>query len=512
MASYDFEFYETGTISVTAGQTAFTGSGTAWQLRGVEGALVTVSGAGATAFVSALSADNKGEFRKAWSGPTLANAQYTMWLPSAVAATALANHQKLAEIIASIQMAQPANANLSALAALVGVADKLGYFTGAGAMGLVDFKAWARSMLNGGAFTFPSSFSVNGSVEANGSSPSRLIMKNAGTAAAPDLSLEYNNTSGNAGIYDRNNGVWRLRTGSNNIIGVTHIPHMIGSDIDSYVRITNALNGDFSIGGAMCLATNGTVYFTYNGQTIVAWNTAGVMVTGGDKLPISTATQAALNGKVSLIGTSDVTIQKDIPTIKFFNALGSLGYEMSGALSNTADFGWEVKRFGTYLINAGGQGRAFTVNGNMHVSGAISKASGTFLIDHPLDPFNKDLAHAFVEAPENLNIYRGEVRLINGRATVNIDEYFGMMAGTFWALNADITVSSLQNQNSFASVRPLQAMNSGAFEILCEDETSNDLIAWIVIGRRKDPYVLQMDPNCERGTGRFIPEREKEDV
>lgn len=137
MAGYDFEFYETGRISVTAGQKAFTGSGTAWKLRGCEGALVIVAGAAAVNFVSTLSTDAEGEFRTAWTGPTLSNAQYTMWLPSAVAATALANHQRLAEIIASIQMAQPESANLTALAGLSGDAETLVRFLANGSFDLV---------------------------------------------------------------------------------------------------------------------------------------------------------------------------------------------------------------------------------------------------------------------------------------------------------------------------------------------------------------------------------------
>nr|WP_313372489.1 hypothetical protein [Brucella intermedia] len=147
MAGYDFEFYETGKISVTVGQKAFTGTGTAWKLRGCEGALVIVVGAGAVNFVSSLSTDAAGEFRTAWAGPTLANASYVMWLPSAVAATALANHQKLAEIIASIQTAQPANDKLSALAALAFVADRIIYSTGDKTFATSPISSLARSFL-----------------------------------------------------------------------------------------------------------------------------------------------------------------------------------------------------------------------------------------------------------------------------------------------------------------------------------------------------------------------------
>lgn len=153
----------------------------------------------------------------------------------------------------------------------------------------------------------------------------------------------------------------------------------------------------------------------------------------------------------------------------------------------------------------------FRQNGSVNFFGSLSKGSGTFLIDHPLDPLNKNLRHGFVEAPEYLNIYRGTVRLVNGRATVNIDDYFDMMQGTFWALNTDVIVSSLQNQDGFSRVRPDGKMTDGTLNIICEDEACNDEVAWMVTGRRKDAYVLHLDPNCERGTGRFISEIEKED-
>jgi hypothetical protein len=60
--------------------------------------------------------------------------------------------------------------------------------------------------------------------------------------------------------------------------------------------------------------------------------------------------------------------------------------------------------------------------------GTLSKAGGTFTIDHPLDPYNKILNHYFIEGPEMLNLYRGSVILdANGRAEVKLPEYFSAL-------------------------------------------------------------------------------------
>jgi hypothetical protein len=65
------------------------------------------------------------------------------------------------------------------------------------------------------------------------------------------------------------------------------------------------------------------------------------------------------------------------------------------------------------------------VDGDLQCSGEFSKGSGSFVIDHPLDPENKLLRHNFVESPENLLIYRGQVRLdAGGAAMVRMPDYF----------------------------------------------------------------------------------------
>nr|WP_278437217.1 hypothetical protein [Brucella anthropi] len=193
MAGYDFEFYETGTISVTAGQKAFTGTGTAWKLRGCEGALVVVAGAGAVNFVSSLSTDAAGEFRTAWAGPTLADASYVMWLPSAVAATALANHQRLAEIIAGIQGAQPESAILSAFATLQGSDGKLPMFTGENTLELVEYIADAKGSLKKlaalelAANKFLNTNAAGELVQSDITAAALVLLKLAGTAAADQM-------------------------------------------------------------------------------------------------------------------------------------------------------------------------------------------------------------------------------------------------------------------------------------------------------------------------------------
>ncbi|MBN1827041.1 MAG: hypothetical protein JW958_12350, partial [Candidatus Eisenbacteria bacterium] len=68
-------------------------------------------------------------------------------------------------------------------------------------------------------------------------------------------------------------------------------------------------------------------------------------------------------------------------------------------------------------------------DGDVMIAGWISKASGSFLIDHPLDPENKLLRHNFVESPENLLVYRGTVTLGgDGEGTVTMPDYFEALA------------------------------------------------------------------------------------
>jgi hypothetical protein len=63
--------------------------------------------------------------------------------------------------------------------------------------------------------------------------------------------------------------------------------------------------------------------------------------------------------------------------------------------------------------------REFDVDGN------LSKAGGSFKIDHPLDPANKYLYHSFVESPDMKNIYEGNVTTDgSGLETVTLPDWF----------------------------------------------------------------------------------------
>ncbi len=81
-----------------------------------------------------------------------------------------------------------------------------------------------------------------------------------------------------------------------------------------------------------------------------------------------------------------------------FDSLGGDGVDTFGGLS-----GGE----GIYA-EGGGTGLAGEFGGNVTVHGNVSKAGGSFRIDHPLDPANQYLSHSFVESqPDMKNIYDG---------------------------------------------------------------------------------------------------------
>ena len=124
-------------------------------------------------------------------------------------------------------------------------------------------------------------------------------------------------------------------------------------------------------------------------------------------------------------------------------------------------------------------------SGAVTINGSLSKGSGSFKINHPLES-KKDthnLYHSFVEAPKADNIYRGTVNLKDGAAEINLDEVSNMTEGTFVALNRDIQCYT-SNETDFDAVKGVVAGNT--LSIKCQNINSSATISWLVIGERQD--------------------------
>jgi hypothetical protein len=66
---------------------------------------------------------------------------------------------------------------------------------------------------------------------------------------------------------------------------------------------------------------------------------------------------------------------------------------------------------GNGVVGASDSGLAGFFQGNVQITGTLTKGAGAFKIDHPLDPGNKYLYHSFVESSDMLSIYTGNIVL-----------------------------------------------------------------------------------------------------
>jgi hypothetical protein len=119
-------------------------------------------------------------------------------------------------------------------------------------------------------------------------------------------------------------------------------------------------------------------------------------------------------------------------------------------------------------------------SGNVQIGGTLSKTAGSFKIDHPLDPANKYLSHSFVESPDMMNIYNGNVTTdAGGNATVELPEWFG-------ALNKDFRYQ-LTVLGQFAQAIVSQKVANNRFSI--KTDKPNVEVSWMVTGIRQDAYA-----------------------
>jgi hypothetical protein len=136
--------------------------------------------------------------------------------------------------------------------------------------------------------------------------------------------------------------------------------------------------------------------------------------------------------------------------------------------------------YGIYAYPGTNGSYAGWFEGDVEVSGNISKSGGSFKIDDPIDPENKYLYHSFVESPDMKNVYDGVVVTDgSGAATVTLPDYFQ-------ALNSDfryqLTTIGQQAQAWIAT-----EISGNRFTI--RTDHGNVKVSWQVTGIRQDAWA-----------------------
>jgi hypothetical protein len=266
--------------------------------------------------------------------------------------------------------------------------------------------------------------------------------------------------------------------------------------IDTFAAITA-----YSYTAQGCL--KGAVYGNYNGSN---YGTAiqGVGYNGINNLDVNanftTGSQdLGVYGSANTAGVEGTSV----------NGIGVVGYNKNASFAATTGggntygvYGYAntiggaaapTTRYGVYGYATGAATNyAGYFSGNVQITGSIAKGSGTFKIDHPLDPENKYLYHSFVESPDMMNIYNGNITTdASGYATVTMPDYFD-------ALNKDFRYQ-LTVIGTFAQAIVGKEMNGNQFVIRTSEP--NVKVSWQVTGVRQDKYA---------NAHRVVPEVEKE--
>jgi len=121
------------------------------------------------------------------------------------------------------------------------------------------------------------------------------------------------------------------------------------------------------------------------------------------------------------------------------------------------------------------------IEGDLEVSGMVTKSAGTIKIDHPLDPENKSLSHSSVESSDSMNLYNGNIVLDDqGEAEITLPDWF-------MAFNKDFRYQLTPIGGPGANLYIAQEIVDGKFRIA--GGSSNLKVSWQVTGIRDDPYA-----------------------
>ncbi len=138
---------------------------------------------------------------------------------------------------------------------------------------------------------------------------------------------------------------------------------------------------------------------------------------------------------------------------------------------------------GTGVHGSSGTGYAGWFQGNVTVTGTLTKGGGAFRIDHPLHPAHTYLQHSFVESPDMMDVYNGNVRTdAKGFATVAMPRYFQALNRSF---RYQLTPLGRDGWNARAGI--WRKIRNSRFTIRTDKPRVE--VSWQVTGIRHDRYA-----------------------
>jgi hypothetical protein len=283
--------------------------------------------------------------------------------------------------------------------------------------------------------------------------------------------------------------------------GVTYGGILTGSQTSGIGAFASGVYGLYGSGQYGLVAVGNSYGAFVTGPT-------GIYASGNDFGVYSSASSSgeAVRGVGGLIAVrgqngSNAGVRGDSGYVGVWGQAGSFGvYGVSTATSGVT--------YGLLGTASSPAGYGVLSQGNMRVVGTLTKTAGSFIIDHPLDPENRWLSHSFVESPDMMNVYNGNVVLDgSGKAKIELPAYFE-------ALNKDFRYQLTAIGAPGPDLHVSHEIDKNAFGIA--GGKAGQTVSWQVTGIRQDDYAkahpIEVETDkaaSERGARQFVPKGSK---
>lgn len=216
------------------------------------------------------------------------------------------------------------------------------------------------------------------------------------------------------------------------------------------------------------------------------WSASGNDIGNSNSGSVGIGTSSPLEKLAVVSGDASVRRSVGTNTSRGYFAIGTTNATYANRWAGMGSFSTSGEDTGDlrFYTAYGAQGMRMRIadDGPVEVVGTLSKGGGSFKIDHPLDPANKFLYHSFVESPDMMNVYNGNITTdATGYATVVLPDYFE-------ALNKDFRYQ-LTAVGGFSQVYVAEKLQGNQFVIRSSEP--NQEISWQITGIRQDNWANQ---------------------